>query len=112
MRNNFFIKKNKSVTFVRMNFSKPLTEQSEDLLLLEETESLKSLILFNDDVNTFDFVIQTLVEICGHQILQAEQCAYLVHYTGKCAVKKANFDTLKPMCEALLEKGLSATIEA
>lgn len=72
---------------------------------------LCDLILFNDDVNTFDFVIETLMDICGHDAVQAEQCATLVHYKGKCGVKRGSFDDLKPKCEALLEKGLSATIE-
>jgi ATP-dependent Clp protease adaptor protein ClpS len=72
---------------------------------------LCDLILFNDDVNTFDFVIETLMDVCGHDAVQAEQCATLVHYKGKCGVKRGSFDELKPKCEALLEKGLSATIE-
>lgn len=94
-----------------MKFHNPQIETDSELELLEETVPSRSLILYNDDVNTFDFVIQTLVEVCEHNVLQAEQCAYLVHYTGKCSVKSGEFDTLKPMCEALLEKGLSATIE-
>ena len=77
----------------------------------EVAEELRDLILHNDDVNTFDFVIETLVDICGHNPLQAEQCAHLVHYKGKCGVKKGSFNDLRPMCEALLDKGLSATID-
>ncbi len=69
------------------------------------------LIVHNDDVNTFDFVIETLVEVCGHEYLQAVQCAHLIHNTGKCGVKRGAFEVLKPACEALIEKGLSATIE-
>jgi ATP-dependent Clp protease adaptor protein ClpS len=69
------------------------------------------LIVHNDDVNTFDFVIETLVDVCGQEYLQAVQCAHLIHNTGKCGVKRGSFDELKPKCEALLEKGLSATIE-
>lgn len=69
------------------------------------------LIIHNDDVNTFDFVIETLVEVCGHEYLQAVQCAHLIHNTGKCGVKRGTFEILKPICEILLEKGLSATIE-
>jgi ATP-dependent Clp protease adaptor protein ClpS len=75
------------------------------------TEKNKHLILYNDDVNTFEFVTETLIQVCRHDVLQAEQCTYLVHFTGKCAVKTAHYDKLRPMCEALLEKGLTAKIE-
>ena len=70
-----------------------------------------SLIVWNDDVNTFDWVIETLVDICDHSTEQAEQCAWFIHTKGKYAVKKGNFDTLKPMCDAILERGIGATIE-
>lgn len=69
------------------------------------------LILYNDDVNTFDHVINQLMKYCDHNVIQAEQCAHIVHYNGKCQVKHGEFDTLKPICEALLEKGLTAKIE-
>ena len=68
-------------------------------------------MLFNDDVNTFDFVIDQLVKYCKHQPIQAEQCAYIVHYNGKCHVKKGSFEELKPICTALLDKGLTAEIQ-
>jgi ATP-dependent Clp protease adaptor protein ClpS len=85
--------------------------QTEELLEIEtKTEKINSLILFNDDVNTFEWVIECLMAYCNHDIIQAEQCATLVHYTGKCEVKKGTFKTLKPICETLLEKGLSAEI--
>jgi len=87
------------------------TELLEKPKVQEKAERLRDLILHNDDVNTFDFVIDTLVEICGHNPLQAEQCAFIVHNKGKCAVKKGSYDDLKPLCLALLEKGLSATID-
>ena len=77
----------------------------------EEVVELCDLIVFNDDVNTFDHVIETLVDICGHEYLQAVQCAHLIHNTGKCGVKRGSFVALKPKCEALLDKGLSAVIE-
>lgn len=70
-----------------------------------------SLVVWNDNVNTFDWVIQSLMEVCGHTEEQAEQCALLIHYNGKYAVKQGEFDDLKPMCEALLERGISATLE-
>ncbi|MEO8235299.1 MAG: ATP-dependent Clp protease adaptor ClpS [Flavobacterium sp.] len=81
-----------------------------------ETEVLESvginneIVLFNDDVNTFDHVIDTLIRVCNHEELQAEQCALLVHYKGKCVVKTGTFDELKPQCSSLLEAGLSAEI--
>ncbi len=74
-------------------------------------EDLLDLILYNDDFNTFDFVIKSLVNLCKHEVIQAEQCAHLVHYTGKCGVKRGRFHDLRPICEALLERGLTAKIE-
>ena len=69
------------------------------------------LMLYNDDVNTFDHVIDALVEICGHDATQAEQCALLVHTKGKCDVKHGSFKVLEKMCLSLLDKQLSAIIE-
>lgn len=86
------------------------TEELLDLDVLVKEKELNHIILFNDDVNTFEWVIECLVNYCGHEQLQAEQCATIVHYNGKCSVKKGEFDTLKPICETLLEKGLSAEI--
>jgi len=85
-----------------------LLPKSDDKELLVE---LCDLIVFNDDVHTFDFVIETLVDVCNHEYLQAVQCTHLIHSKGKCGVKRGAFLDLKPKCEALLEKGLSATIE-
>jgi len=86
--------------------------QEEDRLeTLDRVVNKKALVLYNDHVNTFDFVIETLIKVCNHDTLQAEQCTYLVHYKGKCAVKSGSFKELKPYCEALLERGLSASIE-
>ncbi len=70
------------------------------------------LVLHDDDVNTFDFVIDALVEVCNHQDIQAEQCALITHHKGKCDVKKGETSTLEFMKERLLERGLSVTIEA
>lgn len=86
------------------------TQLFEKPLLQEKAQQLRDLILHNDDINTFDFVIETLVEICGHNPLQAEQCAYIVHHNGKCTVKNGSYDDLKPICTALLDKGLTASI--
>ncbi|MBN1182734.1 MAG: ATP-dependent Clp protease adaptor ClpS [Bacteroidales bacterium] len=70
----------------------------------------RSLVLHNDDVHTFDYVIDSLIAVCEHDSLQAEQCTYLVHYKGKCDVKSGSFSALKPMKEGLVERGLKATI--
>lgn len=86
--------------------------QTQELLELEtETKKDNSLILFNDDVNTFEWVIECLVTYCKHDFVQAEQCATLVHYTGKCEIKTGSLKSLKPICEVLLEKGLSTEIK-
>lgn len=96
----------------RMNLSAlPGIEKEEVALLEEETIPLHDLVLYNDDVNTFEFVIESLIRICSHDPLQAEQCAYLVHYKGKSAVKRGSSEKLTPLCTALLDRGLSAKIE-
>ncbi len=76
----------------------------------EVTEDLKELILYNDDVNTFDFVIETLVEVCQHDPLQAEQCAMVVHFNGKCAVKTGSFNELKPCKVEMTNRKLTVSI--
>lgn len=86
------------------------TEELLELDVITQEEELSNIVLFNDDVNTFEWVIDCLIKYCGHDMLQAEQCAIIVHYNGKCAVKKGAFNKLKPICETLLEKGLSAEI--
>lgn len=70
-----------------------------------------TLIVWNDEVNTFEWVIQALVEICGHSNEQAEQCAIIIDSKGKYAVKEGMYDTLKPMCDAITERSIGATIE-
>lgn len=85
--------------------------EAEDIALEEIVDKGKVLVLYNDDVNTFDFVIESLIKVCKHDLLQAEQCIFLIHYKGQCAVKNGSFEKLKPMCEALLERGLTAKIE-
>jgi ATP-dependent Clp protease adaptor protein ClpS len=82
----------------------------EEVSVLEQVAVNHEIILYNDDVNTFDHVIETLIRVCNHEELQAEQCALLVHYTGKCGVKTGSFDELKPQCTSLLAAGLSAEI--
>lgn len=82
----------------------------EDVLVEEQIGTNNEIVLYNDDVNTFDHVIDTLIRVCQHTAEQAEQCAILVHYKGKCTVKTGSFDELKPQCTQLLEAGLSAEI--
>jgi ATP-dependent Clp protease adaptor protein ClpS len=82
----------------------------EDVLLEEETIKEHEIVLFNDDVNTFDHVIETLINVCEHTPEQAEQCSLIVHYNGKCTVKTGEYDILKPKCTKLLQAGLSAEI--
>lgn len=91
------------------NQTKEVVQDEVDVLLDDLSDS--RLILWNDDVNTFDWVIESLIKVCDHQHEQAEQCAYIVHYNGKCDVKKGNFEKLRPMCEALIDRGINATIE-
>lgn len=74
------------------------------------TQKENEIVLYNDDYNTFDHVIETLIYACEHTPVQAEQCAILVHYKGKCTVKTGSFDELRPRCSKLLEEGLSAEI--
>ena len=82
----------------------------EDLLVEEEVLKQNEIVLYNDDVNTFDHVIDTLIKACDHTPEQAEQCSIIVHYKGKCTVKTGDFSDLKPRCSMLLDAGLSAEI--
>jgi ATP-dependent Clp protease adaptor protein ClpS len=85
--------------------------EESDLLLAEVEKKESHLVLYNDEVNTFDWVIESLIKVCNHEVEQAEQCAFIVHNNGKCSVKDGAFDVLRPLCEALLDRGLSASIE-
>ena len=82
----------------------------EDVIVEEAVGTNNEIVLHNDDVNTFDHVIETLIRVCKQDALQAEQCALLVHYKGKCTVKTGTIEELKPQCSALLDAGLSAEI--
>jgi ATP-dependent Clp protease adaptor protein ClpS len=87
--------------------TKEQVEFSLDELLVEQ----RDLIVYNDDFNTFDHVIDSLIKICDHHPLQAEQCALIVHNNGKCQVKRGDYDILASMCTALHERGISAEVE-
>lgn len=92
-------------------YDQPERQYDEEILVLEETDEENKLVLHNDDFNTFDFVIDCLIEICRHTLEQAEQCTILVHYKGKCTVKTGSLELLKPMHQQLLERGLTSEIE-
>jgi ATP-dependent Clp protease adaptor protein ClpS len=92
------------------SYDKPHREYEEDVALLEKEDEVYKIVLWNDDVNTFDDVIEALVEICKHTLEQAEQCTILVHYKGKCTVKTGSLDRLKPMHEKLLSRSLTSEI--
>lgn len=89
-----------------------MTQIEELILEDEEVVSVEEhqLIVFNDDVNTFDHVIKTLIDVCGHTPEQAEQCTWIIHYKGKCSVKEGSFSKLKPMRDAICDRGISAEI--
>jgi ATP-dependent Clp protease adaptor protein ClpS len=86
------------------------TKDSPKNAIDEKIENLQFLVLFNDDHNTFDYVIECLVFICGHTYEQAEQSALIAHTKGKCTINEGTFDELKPIKDALIEAGLSAII--
>ena len=78
---------------------------------LEQLVDQRDLIVFNDDVNTFDHVIDSLVKVCKHEVEQAEHCTWIIHYNGKCQVKRGEYEKLEPLCVALLDRGISAEIQ-
>lgn len=87
-------------------------QEDESIEVLDERDltAIQDLIVYNDDYNTFDHVINTLMKVCKHEKLQAEQCTYIIHFTGKCAVKKGTFKELRPMKEGILDAGINAEI--
>lgn len=92
------------------DYENPKRQYEEEVLVLEDTDDVYKLILYNDDIHTFDYVIDSLIEICKHTLEQAEQCTILVHYKGKCTVKTGSMDTLKPMHEKLISRELTSEI--
>jgi ATP-dependent Clp protease adaptor protein ClpS len=95
------------------SLNNPRTRELEetDVDVLTETEAPYSLIVWNDEVNTFEWVIETLMEVCGHSQEQAQQCAMIIHSKGKYAVKRGSYEELKPQCDAITERGIGATID-
>lgn len=87
------------------------TKFKEDVEVLSTIEESCNLIVWNDEVNTFEWVIETLIEICGHSQEQAEQCAIIIDSKGKYSVKEGSYEVLKPMCDAITDRGINATIE-
>ena len=89
----------------------PQTDTDEQVDVLTEEAVNLSLVVWNDEINTFEWVIDTLIDVCGHQREQAEQCAMLIHTKGKYAVKNGSYETLKPQKEAITDRLINATIE-
>jgi ATP-dependent Clp protease adaptor protein ClpS len=91
---------------------RPFEQFEEDVAVLEEVIDVDQydLMVFNDEVNTFDFVIETLMEVCEHSAEQAEQCTLLIHYKGKCSVKRGTFEELAPMRNDICRRGISAEV--
>lgn len=92
---------------MKMDTQKKLREELD--ILIQENEC-HEIILFNDEVNTFEHVIEMLIKVCEHTPEQAEQCSIIVHNNGKCIVKTGDYSDLKPRCTKLLEAGLSAEL--
>lgn len=88
----------------------PEWELAEVAESIEEVIDLRELVVFNDDVNTFEHVTKTLIRVCKHTPEQAEQCTWIIHYKGKCTVKNGSYNDLKPMREAITEAGIDARI--
>jgi len=92
-------------------FPDTLTQTDIEEEILRAVKKQNQIIIYNDDFNTFDFVIDTLIKVCGHEPLQAEQCTLMIHYNGKCSVKMGEYKKLQPLCENILERGLTAEIQ-
>jgi ATP-dependent Clp protease adaptor protein ClpS len=97
------------ITSIGMSTSGQEKELVEVLEVVETTD-VKNLVVFNDDINTFDHVTSTLIRVCRHSAEQAEQCTWIIHYKGKCSVKTGSFDDLRPMKDAICEAGIDARI--
>jgi len=86
------------------------TAVEEQVELKEKVVETNDLMIYNDDYNSFDHVINSLIKVCKHESIQAEQCTFIIHHNGKCAVKKGKLNDLKPMRDALCERGIDAKI--
>jgi len=93
-----------------MAITSPKEQELIDVLEAVEITDVKDLVVFNDDFNTFEHVIHTLIRVCKHTQEQAEQCTLIVHSKGKCTVKTGEFELLRPMREAICEEGIDAKI--
>jgi ATP-dependent Clp protease adaptor protein ClpS len=94
-----------------MTISKPYSREQQETDLLIDGGNNCQLVVWNDEVNTFEWVIDTLIEICGHSKEQAEQCAMIIHTKGKYAVKEGSYEELKTMCDSITDRGIGATVE-
>ena len=92
------------------DYEDPKRQYEEEVLVLDDTDEVYKLVLHNDDIHTFDYVIDSLIEICKHTLEPAEQCTILVHFKGKCTVKTGSMDVLKPMHEKLISRELTSEI--
>ena len=92
------------------DYENPKRQYEEEVLVLDDLDEVYKLVLHNDDIHTFDYAIDSLIEICKHTLEQAEQCTILVHFKGKCTVKTGSMDLLKPMHEKLLSRELTSEI--
>jgi ATP-dependent Clp protease adaptor protein ClpS len=93
-----------------MATTSPKEQKLVEVLEAVEITDVKDLVVFNDDINTFEHVIKTLIRVCKHSQEQAEQCTWIIHYKGKCAVKTGSFEQLTPLREAICEEGIDAKI--
>lgn len=94
-----------------MNFSNTHIDLEEQIDILLENDNFCSLVVWNDEINTFEWVIETLMDVCKHTEVQAEQSAIIIHTQGKYSVKKGDYSTLKKLCDCITERGISATVE-
>lgn len=106
--NFIFVQMSTAMASTKTSFD---TDFELDTDVMTDHEDPCNLIVWNDEVNTFEWVIETLIEVCGHSPEQAEQCSYMIHYKGKYAVKNGQYEELKPMCDAITERGIGATVE-
>ena len=96
---------------MQLNNPRTIEWAQDDTAVLEELDEPCHLVVWNDEVNSFEWVIQTLMEVCKQSAEQAEQCAMIIHTQGKYAVRRGSYDDLKPLCDAITDRGIGATIE-